>query len=284
MAQVMDDDGKPFEIDIYADKNADSEPHEIGIYDPMNIGSEPFQQQNYDPMDVDSEFDLMRCRDNAFSNTKQIGSQNVKARTSAKTTFEHNAFNRPSRGNEKLKNARTRRNGVNKLSRRKPKNQPERQAYALPEKDVENAENCEKTIPDWISLLRKTRLPNFTNSSDSCIINAFKAVDGVICGKQGTYLLRRLAYVQLMRLFVSLEAVIKSERESGGMIRKPGYGDASVAIDIYMSAQESHQHPNDLRRELKERKRAGVSWRYLSGPSPLFTMIYSQASELIMYA
>jgi hypothetical protein len=45
------------------------------------------------------------------------------------------------------------------------------------------AENCEKTIPDWISLLRKTRLPNFTNSLDSCIINAFKAVDGIICGK-----------------------------------------------------------------------------------------------------
>jgi hypothetical protein len=77
-------------------------------------------------MDVDSEFDLMRRRDNAFSNTKQIGSQNVKVWTSAKTIFEYNAFNRPSRGNEKLKNVRTRRNGVNKLSRCKPKNQPER--------------------------------------------------------------------------------------------------------------------------------------------------------------
>ncbi|KND86174.1 hypothetical protein TOPH_09198 [Tolypocladium ophioglossoides CBS 100239] len=143
------------------------------------------------------------------------------------------------------------------------------------------AENCQKTIADWILLLRKTTLPSDIESSDPCIITAFKAVDSIICGQQGTYLLRRLAYVQFMRLFTSLEAIIKSERETRRIFREPGYGNASIAIDIYMSAQESHLHPDKLRRELRERKRAGRSWKVLAGPSPLFTMLYSEASEPI---
>ncbi|EGU82789.1 hypothetical protein FOXB_06696 [Fusarium oxysporum f. sp. conglutinans Fo5176] len=114
------------------------------------------------------------------------------------------------------------------------------------------AENCEKTIPDWITLLGKTMLPTFINSSHPCIIAAFKAVDSIICGDEGTHLLRRLAYIELMRLFASLEAIIKYERETGRISREPGYGNASLALDIYMSAQESHPHPNDLRRELRE--------------------------------
>lgn len=144
------------------------------------------------------------------------------------------------------------------------------------------AENCQKTIADWISLLSKTTLPSDIESSDPCIITAFKAVDSVICGHQGTYLLRRLAYIQLMRLFASLEAIIKSERETGRIFREPGYGNASIAIDIYMSAQESHLHPYDLRSELRERKRTGRRWKDLAGLSPPLVLMYSEASEPIV--
>src|SRR4051812_43508417 len=100
---------------------------------------------------------------------------------------------------------------------------------------------------EWIALLGKTTLPSDIASSDPRIIVAFQAVDSVICG-QGTYLLRRLAYVQLMRLFCSLEAVIQSEREYGRLQRKPCYRDKTVAIDIYMSAQERHLDSRNLRR------------------------------------
>ncbi|KAJ4248085.1 hypothetical protein NW762_012855 [Fusarium torreyae] len=358
MAQVMDNNAESFEVDLYADKDADVETHEIGICGSMKIGSEPIQPQNCDLIDIDSlppeqqnwdtmEIDsgtvqndetetrgpmgnengpaLLRRDDNVFLNTTQIDNQDTTSLTLAKTTSQHNAFGRHSRGNQKLKRVKTGRDGVKKMSSRKPKYKLEmsagldakqrvlahhekRQSFEVSEKDVEKiakrksarvtslyhrlighepldsfAENCEKTIPDWISLLRKTALPGLINSSHPSIVAAFKAVDLVICGTQGTYLLRRLAYVQLMRLFVSLEALIKSERESGKFVRKQGFGDASIAIDIYMSAQQSHLHPDDLRRELKERRRAGRVWRDLSGPSPLFTMVYSQASESIMY-
>ncbi|EEU33806.1 uncharacterized protein NECHADRAFT_89114 [Fusarium vanettenii 77-13-4] len=45
------------------------------------------------------------------------------------------------------------------------------------------AENCQKTIADWISLLSKTTLPSDIESSDPYIITAFKAMDSVICGQ-----------------------------------------------------------------------------------------------------
>ncbi|KAK3377660.1 hypothetical protein B0H63DRAFT_435866, partial [Podospora didyma] len=143
-------------------------------------------------------------------------------------------------------------------------------------------ENYEKTTPDWISLLGQTVLPSDITSSDSRIIAAFRAVDSIICGQQGTFLLRRLAYVQLMRLFSFLEAVIKSDRENGRVFRKPCYRDASVAIDIYMTAQETSQNAGDLRRELKERKRRGRRWSELARPSPLFVLVYSDAAEQII--
>ncbi len=56
------------------------------------------------------------------------------------------------------------------------------------------ANNYEKTIPDWIALLRETSLPNSITSEDPCIITAFKVVDTVICS-QGTALLQCLANV-----------------------------------------------------------------------------------------
>lgn len=144
------------------------------------------------------------------------------------------------------------------------------------------AENCDKTMGEWMALLGKTTLPSDIASSDPRIIVAFQAVDGVLCG-QGTYLLRRLAYVQLMRLFVFLEAVIKSERESGRLHRKPCYRDTTVAIDVYMNAQERRSNTSALRRELQERKRFGRSWSDLAGPSPLFVLVYSDAAEPIVY-
>ncbi len=145
------------------------------------------------------------------------------------------------------------------------------------------AENCDKTVGDWISLLGKTTLPSDITSSDPRIIAAFQAVDSVICG-QGTNLLRRLAYIQLMRLFVSLEAIIKSDREIGRLHREPCYRDATVAIDIYMSAQAGHSNTGDLRRELKERKRCGRIWSGLARPSPLIVLMYAEAAEPIVYA
>ncbi|KAJ2906477.1 hypothetical protein MKZ38_001458 [Zalerion maritima] len=144
------------------------------------------------------------------------------------------------------------------------------------------AENCEKTIADWISLLGKTTLPNNIASSDPSIIAAFRAVDIVICGQQGTHLLRRLAHVQLMRLFISLERIIAHKRASGRLQGARGYRNTCVAMTIYMSARERRSNVKDLEYELKERKRCGRSWTDLARPSPLFVLVYSDLAEPIV--
>ena len=142
--------------------------------------------------------------------------------------------------------------------------------------------NCNKAIADWRKLLTETEVPCNASSTSPYITRAFKVIDTVICGSQTSYLLRRLAYVHLMRLFSTLEDIIKIERESGLVIRGRYYRDASVALDIYMSAQDDVSDQDCLRYKLKERKRTGRSWRDLSKPLPAFVLMYSDATERIV--
>jgi hypothetical protein len=143
-------------------------------------------------------------------------------------------------------------------------------------------QNYHAVITDWNTLLAETSFPSNIPSSSPYIIRAFKIIDSLISAEQTSYLLRRLAYVQLMRLFSALEDIIKVERESGQVIRGRYYRDSSVALDIYMSAQDDASDLYCLRRKLKERKRAGRSWRDLSKPSPLLVLMYSDAAERIV--
>ena len=110
------------------------------------------------------------------------------------------------------------------------------------------------------------------------ILAAFKAVDGAIAGNGDHPLLSRLAHVQLVRVFRSLSSVIKSERQGGLIQRSPGYGDTSVAIDLYSNAQGKVS-----RGQLLERKRAARRWAVLAGPSPFLLLIYSDTAEAIVY-
>ncbi|KAH8754187.1 hypothetical protein F5883DRAFT_431631, partial [Diaporthe sp. PMI_573] len=114
------------------------------------------------------------------------------------------------------------------------------------------ADNCEKTMPDWITLLRETTLPCTIVSSAPLITNAFKVVDRVISTRESTNLLRRLAYFQLMRLFRSLEAIIESEGK--GLNYASSSSHTRIAMDIYIGAQEWPRQPS-LRRKITEQRR-----------------------------
>ena len=141
--------------------------------------------------------------------------------------------------------------------------------------------NCEQTICSWIALLRESTLPENVRSSDPRFLRAFKYVDAVITGKHGTHLLRRLAFVQLMRIFQRLEASIKNDRRTGCIEREPCYRHTSVAIDIYTKAQNNPSERS--RRVLKDRKRSGRSWTVLAGHSPLFALVYAEAADLFVF-
>lgn len=142
--------------------------------------------------------------------------------------------------------------------------------------------NYEKVKADWDWLKDKTNIPNVTSSSDHRIVCSFKVIDLVIGEAQSSTLLRRLAYVRLMDLLSFLEEVISFERKSGRMIRERYYTNASIALDIYMTAQEDLSNPDVLRRELQERTQVGKWWKTLSKPSPLLVLMYSEAADSIM--
>lgn len=137
-------------------------------------------------------------------------------------------------------------------------------------------------MPDWVALLRETTLPSNIPSSDPLITAAFKAVDSIILGRQNTCLLRRLAYFQLMRLFGHLEAIIESERRKG-VHYASGYGNMSIAIDIYICAQERPRQPNLRSKIVDQRRRIGRRIVVMSRLSPFFLLVYSDAAEAILY-
>ncbi|KAF5553758.1 hypothetical protein FPHYL_8644 [Fusarium phyllophilum] len=142
--------------------------------------------------------------------------------------------------------------------------------------------NCVETIADWVTLLVETTFTSAVTSSDPCIIAAFRAIDKIILGKEATYLLRRLAYVQLRRVFTTLEAILRSERKRNQVRRHPRRGGISVAIDIYMMAQVDGKNSSVSRNQILERRRVSRAWEYLAGPSPLLTLMYSEAADPIV--
>ncbi|KAK6842273.1 hypothetical protein PG987_003133 [Apiospora arundinis] len=120
------------------------------------------------------------------------------------------------------------------------------------------AENFERALDGWTSLLVNTEVPRNIMSTDPRFLAAFKLLDGARTGEDSTH--SRFAYIRLLCLFESLEKVVSRDRRNGWLLaRHSGRRDAAVATDIYISAQDQHIS----RGEVKERKRVARYWRIL---------------------
>lgn len=101
------------------------------------------------------------------------------------------------------------------------------------------ANNCEVALTSWISMLEKTKVPPTTSEG---FVAAFREIDGVIGGGDITGILPRLAYIhiQLRYLFAALESAVRSDHVVHGRVNlRRGHGVASVAMGIYVSAQQA---------------------------------------------
>ncbi|KAH8755008.1 hypothetical protein F5883DRAFT_504729 [Diaporthe sp. PMI_573] len=136
--------------------------------------------------------------------------------------------------------------------------------------------NIENFLSDWITVVEQTNLPSNIASSDPYVITVFKRLDSMI--DAGESIRFRLAYIQLMRVFQSLERIIDAERRAGRIRKERGKGNATVAMKIYRSAQPPHVS----RHRPKKRKQIARWWTTFAGPSPLFVTIYSEAAEKII--
>ena len=88
------------------------------------------------------------------------------------------------------------------------------------------------------------------------MLAAFQTIDNFILSGNDT-ILRRLAYVQLVSLLDSLVDNIATDRARGFVYRATSYRNATIALDIYMSAQQRLTNATSPRSELLERKRTG---------------------------
>lgn len=149
-------------------------------------------------------------------------------------------------------------------------------------------DNCKKTLADWASLLAKVIVPEDVASGDPGFVAAFAILEGVLSGNQTTALLRRLAFVEMMRLSDTLQVVIKSERDNRRLYRPSGCGDASMVMDVHGRALQSNNNSSssgkplaneEVRRIVRERRRTGRRYVCLAGPSPLCLLAYSGVVE-----
>ncbi|ELQ35967.1 hypothetical protein OOU_Y34scaffold00676g13 [Pyricularia oryzae Y34] len=136
------------------------------------------------------------------------------------------------------------------------------------------SDSCIAVSESWTALLRQTSLPDNIPSSDPRISAAFMAVNEAI--NSGSCFLSRLGWVELFCLIRLVENVSRNERRLDLVERAPGYGNASIAADLYMRI---HNCP---RRVAHERKRRAKRWSELAGPSPLLLLVFSAAANSVV--
>jgi hypothetical protein len=122
---------------------------------------------------------------------------------------------------------------------------------------------------------------SLTNTSiNEFVIAAFDMLHSLSSHKDTTWLFMRFAYVQLIRAIDIFKAAARRDRSHSRTPRKVGHGDATIAIDTYLSARRN----NSLSRaQLIEYVRKGTRWSRLAGPYPIILCIYSAKAETIMY-
>src|SRR5258706_7712202 len=111
-------------------------------------------------------------------------------------------------------------------------------------------------------------------------VAAFDGLEGIVTTRETSPLQLRFAYVHL----ISVINAIKEEAARGrlgGLCRKVGYSDASVAIDAYLTSKGT---PSDirLRRRLCALARTGRRWCELAGPSPFCLSVYSRTADNVV--
>ena len=139
-------------------------------------------------------------------------------------------------------------------------------------------DDCARTVGDWAALLAKLVMPAHhvtVASDDPGFVGAFSILEDVISGRQISTLLRRLAFVELIRLSETLKVIIKSERNNRLIFRPSGMSDASVVINVYQKAMRNKQlSKHNVRCVICERRRTGKRYVSLTRLSPLFLLTY----------
>lgn len=146
------------------------------------------------------------------------------------------------------------------------------------EAKVTFAQNIFEIYKFWLQLVHSTTLSHNMTSMDAGVVAAFQAIDNVI--ESNAYRLARLAYARLPVVMSSLHAIISVDRKQGRIHTAAGYRNASVALDIYLSAQRSGV--GVMRKKLAKRVRLANRWAHLGGSQPLLLVSFPDVADNIM--
>lgn len=140
------------------------------------------------------------------------------------------------------------------------------------------AQNIFDIYKFWLQLVHSTTLSRNMTSLDAGVLSAFQAIDAVIEG--GANRLARLAYARLPPVMSALHSIISVDRKQGRIHSTVGYRNASVALDIYVSAQR--KNTDATRRKLVKRSRLATRWAHLGGSYPLLMVSHPEVVDQIV--
>lgn len=132
----------------------------------------------------------------------------------------------------------------------------------------------------WMKILETSTLPSGIACNDPQVKYAFNALDGLIMTATDT-LAPRLANVQLDRMMGDLKSIITSSRQQGIIRSTVGRGNATIALDLYVSAQDT-EGGEKMKQRLQRRVRFARRWATLAASSPLLLVIFTREAERLV--
>lgn len=132
------------------------------------------------------------------------------------------------------------------------------------------ADNFCAILDRWIDLEKTIAFPANIASTDRRVQAAFRAAEEAI---DGGGLFARIAHVQLLGVFDSLERLIHGERKLGQHAHQKS---VKVAIDRFIELRRERQWSRDKVHELR---RTAKRWKHLAGPSVFLLVVFSGMAE-----
>lgn len=128
----------------------------------------------------------------------------------------------------------------------------------------------------WLSLQTETNIPSVAAYNDDAFIGAFRYLERII-SQAKVYYYVRMAYVRLHSVFQLLDERIAADRHNGTIARRVGYGNSSIAVNLYL-----HALPETTRYRALDRRRIARRWFCLMILSPISVALYPCSADTIV--
>lgn len=135
----------------------------------------------------------------------------------------------------------------------------------------------------WVTLYRSKSLitrsePNWQEQ----VVDVFRRIDDYIASKEGVPQLQRIGYVGLAMLMEEVKRVIALRRRHGGIRGKRGQRNASLALDLYLSALGAVPHRRHAKMQISRQLELGRRWQTLSTCCPLLSVTCVEKADIVM--